>query len=303
MAWLNYHHLLYFSTVARRGSIALAAEELHLTQPAVSAQIKTLERSLKVTLLARRGRGLELTEIGRLVARHAEGIFALGRDLQETLAGRASDRLTPLRVGVVDALPKLLVHRLLAPVLRPDSPHRLIVHEGKLDRLLGDLVAHELDVIFADSPAPPSIPVRAHSHRISDSGITFLAHPRVARRLTGRFPKSLHQSPMLLPTTDVALRRALDAWLGALGIIPRIIAEIDDSAVLKTFGQEGAGVFAAPTLMVADIVKRYRVQPIGKTNLVRDLVYAITTERRLVHPGVRIILAAIRAEIGEGGAG
>lgn len=174
MAWLNYHHLLYFSTVAKRGSIAKAALELNLTQPAVSAQIKTLERSLKVTLLVRRGRRLELTEVGRMVARYAEEIFAVGQGLQDALAGRTPDRLAPLRIGVVDALPKLLVHRLLRPAFEYTPTTRVVVYEAKLDRLLADLAIHELDAVFADAPAPASLHVRTHSHLVQESAGQFL---------------------------------------------------------------------------------------------------------------------------------
>ena len=289
MAWLNYHHLLYFWTVATRGSIAAAALELNLTQPAVSAQIKTLERNLKVALLVRRGRRLELTEIGRLVARYAEEIFSLGQGLKDALAGRSSDRLTPLRVGVVDALPKLLVHRLLRPAFDQAPGVRMIVHEDKLERLLADLAIHELDVVLADAPAPASLHVRTYSHLIVEGGVSFFAVPEKAAALKRRFPRSLHGAPMLLPTANTALRRGLDAWFAAKEIVPVVVAEIDDSAVLKIFGEEGLGVFAAPSVVDQDVVKRYGVRRFGGTEAVRESVYAITVERQITSPAVKAI--------------
>lgn len=299
MAWLNYHHLLYFWTVATKGSLAEAARILNLTQPAISAQIKTLERSLGVALFSRRGRRLELTEVGRVVARYAEQIFTLGRELQETLAGAAPDHRAPLRIGVVDALPKLLVHRLLGPALDGPGASRLVVTEGKLDRLLADLAIHEVDVVFADAPAPPSVHVRTFSHLVLESGITFFAAPRLAGRLRRGFPGSLQGTPLLAPTANTSLRRTLDAWLAARELTPAIRAEIDDSAVLKVFGEQGLGVFAAPTVVADDVVRRYRVRPVGVADGAREQVYAITVERRISHPGVLAITeAASRGPMG-----
>ena len=289
MAWLNYHHLLYFWTVSKRGSIAAAALDLNLTQPAVSAQIKTLERNLKVALLVRRGRRLELTEIGRMVARYAEEIFSLGQGLKDALAGRAPDRLTPLRVGVVDALPKLLVHRLLRPAFDQAPGVRMIVHEDKLERLLADLAIHELDAVLADAPAPASLHVRTYSHLVVESGVSFFAVPEKAAALKRRFPQSLHGAPMLLPTANTSLRRGLDAWFAAREIVPVVVAEIDDSAVLKIFGEEGLGAFAAPTLVDQDVTRRYGVRRFGGTEAVRESVYAITVERQITNPAVRAI--------------
>ena len=294
MAWLNYHHLLYFWTVAKRGTIAQAAVELHLTQPAVSAQIKTLERSLKVTLLVRRGRRLELTEVGRMVARYAEEIFTLGQGLTDALAGRSPDRLTPLRIGVVDALPKLLVHRLLRPAFDLVPATRVVVHEDKLDRLVADLAIHDLDVVLADAPAPANLHVRTHSHLILEGGISFYAVPAMAAALKRRFPRSLHGAPVLLPTTNTALRRGLDVWLAAQQIEPSVVAEIDDSAVLKVFGEEGLGAFAAPSVVHQDVIKRYGVRRFGSTDAVRDRVYALTVERQISNPAIKAILLEMR---------
>ncbi len=290
MAWLNYHHLLYFWTVAKRGSIAEAALELNLTQPAVSAQIKTLERSLKVALLVRRGRRLELTDVGRMVARYAEEIFSMGQGLKDALAGRSPDRLAPLRIGVVDALPKLLVHRLLRPAFEYTPATRVVVHEAKLDRLIADLAIHELDAVFADAPAPASLHIRTHSHLVLEGGVSFYAVPAQAALLRKRFPGSLHQARVLLPTTNTALRRGLDSWLAAQRIEPLIVAEIEDSAVLKVFGEEGLGAFAASTLVHRDVVQRYGVRRFGQTEAVREAVYAITVERQISNPILKAIL-------------
>lgn len=295
MTALNYHHLLYFGAVARHGSVAKAAAALHLTQPAVSSQIRTLSRQLKHPLLERRGRGVVPTEVGRIVARYADEIAILGRAMQDTLAGRTVDRLTPLRIGVVDALPKLLVHQLLEPVMVPKAATRLVVYEEKLDRLLGDLVVHELDVVFADAPAPSAPSVRTFSHLVLESAIEFFAAPGLARKLHRKFPRSLDGAPVLLPTVNTSLRRGLDAWFDSKDIRPQIVAEIEDSAVLKVFGQQGAGVFAAPAIVGPELTRQYRVKSLGTADRVRETVYAITVERRISHPGVRAITDHARA--------
>ena len=181
---LNYHHLRYFWTVARLGSITRATEELHLTQPGISTQLRTLERSLGEQLFSRSGRTLTLTETGRMVFRYADEIFTTGRELQETLAGRPAGRPSRLTVGVVDALPKLLTYRLLEPAGGMTEQVRLVLREDKPERLLADLAIHALDLVLSDAPVPATIRVRAHSHLLGESGITIFG----ARSCRGASP-------------------------------------------------------------------------------------------------------------------
>ncbi|HYD52246.1 MAG TPA: transcriptional activator NhaR [Gemmatimonadaceae bacterium] len=298
MAWLNYHHLLYFWTVAREGSVARASAALHLTQPAVSAQIRTLERALGERLFERRGRGLALTETGRVAYRYAEEIFTLGRELQETLAGRPAGHAPRLRVGIVGALPKLVTYRLLEPTLHGDAAVRLQLREDSLERLLGDLAIHALDVVLSDHPVPPTIRIAAYNHLIGDCGVTvFGASALVSAALKRRFPQSLDDAPFLLPAEGTALRRSLDEWFRELDVRPRAVAEIEDSALLKAFGQGGAGLFAAPSAVEAEIRKQYGVQVVGRTDAVRERFYAISPERRIKHPAVQLVTTMARREL------
>jgi len=173
MEWLNYHHLLYFYFVGREGSIAKASGELKISQHTISAQLRMLEESLGDKLFNRVGRRLELTENGRAIYSYAEEIFSLGRELMGVARGRAAERPLRLTVGVTDVLPKLIVYRLLQPVFGIKDI-RLVCVEDKYDRLLADLAVHSLDLVLADTPASPSIKVKAFNSPPGESGVTFL---------------------------------------------------------------------------------------------------------------------------------
>ena len=297
MAWLNYHHLLYFWTVARLGSIARATEELHLTQPAISAQIRALERALGEKLFAKSGRQLVLTDTGRVVYRYADEIFTTGRELQETLAGRPSGLPARLTVGVTDAMPKLLSFRLLEPALTGGDPVRLVLREDTPERLLADLAIHALDLVLTDAPVPPTVKVRAHDHLLGESTVTIFAAPALARTHRRRFPASLEGAPFLYPTDNTMLRRSLDEWFAARGVRPLAVAEIEDSAVLTEFGKRGVGLFAAPTVMEAELRRQYGVNVVGRIAEVRERFYAISVERKITHPAVLAITRAARRDI------
>jgi LysR family transcriptional activator of nhaA len=297
MAWLNYHHLLYFHTVAREGSVVRAAERLHLTQPTVSGQIKTLEDALGERLFARVGRRLVLTDVGRLVYQYADEIFALGRELMDVLNDRPSGRPFRLVVGVADVMPKLVVRHLLEPALAlPEGVH-LVCREDKTDRLLASLALRELDVVLADSPVTRGLGVRAFSHLLGESGVTFLAPKPVADRLGRRFPASLDQAPMLLPTENTALRWSLSAWLATQRITPRLVAEFEDSALLNVFGGHGVGVFPVPSVIEAEVRRELDVDVVGHAPDVVERFYAISLEKKLQHPAVVAIWEGARRRL------
>ena len=297
MAWLNYHHLLYFWTVAREGSITRAGDTLHLTQPAISAQLRTLERALGEKLFERRGRQLALTDTGRLVYRYAEEIFSIGRELQETLAGRPTGRPPRLVVGVVDSMPKLMIYRLLEHALRGAEPVRLVLREDTAERLLADLAIHAVDVVLSDAPVPPAVRIKAFSHLLGECGVTIFGASALVDAHRRRFPLSLDGAPFLLPMEGTTLRRSLDDWFTALGIRPNVVAEIEDSAVLKVFGQAGVGLFAAPTVVEREVRRQYGVRVVGRVETIRERFYAISAERRIRHPAVLAISSSARREL------
>lgn len=295
MDWLNYHHLLYFWTVVTEGSVVRAARKLRLAQPTVSGQVKLLEDALGERLFQRTGRTLVLTEMGRLVFRYADDIFALGRELQDAVKGRkAPQRLV---VGVADVVPKLIARRLLAPALDVSGSLRIVVREDTSEKLLAALALFELDVVLSDAPVPPNARVKAFSHALGECGVSFFAAAKDAARLKRGFPRTLDGLAFLLPAAGTAIRRDLERWFDVNGLNPAIVGEFDDSALLKTFGEAGLGVFAAPSVIDADVTRQYRVRVIGRTEDVRERFYAISIERRLTHPAVVAITEAARRKV------
>jgi len=293
MEWLNYHHLYYFWTVARAGTIARASAELRLAQPTISNQLKTLEANLGVKLLERQGRRLVLTDVGRTVLRYADDIFRTGRELQQAVKGLPTGQRLRLVAGVADVIPKRMAARLLQPAVDAYPDLVLVCREGPLPQLLAALAIHELDVVIADVPASEEVKVKAFNHRLGDCGMTFFAAPRHAHVRKG-FPGSLQSAPALLPAEGTALRRALEAWFDETGIRPAIAGEFDDSALMKAFGARGLGVFPAARVLEDEIRDQYRVQIVGRVDEVREAFYAITVQRRIRHPAVAALAGAAR---------
>lgn len=292
---LNYHHLHYFWTVVREGGVTRAAEALGVSQPTVSAQLSALERQLRQPLFHRGGRGVTLTDTGRVVHDYADEIFRLGRELENSLRdGRA--RTPRVSVGVADVLPKVIVYRLLQPVLDAKDGSRLVCVEDKPEQLLAELALHNLDLVLTDSAILPA-KVKVFFHLLGECGVTFFAAPAVAARLTGKFPRCLDGAPLLLPTDDTSVRRALDQWFGEEGVGPVVRGEFADTALMKVFGQAGGGVFPLPSAVAKDVTELYGVVPIGRADRVRTRFYAASVHRRLRHPAVVSICETARQEL------
>ncbi len=293
---LNYKQLHHFWNVARAGGIVRASERSGLAPQTLSGQVAALEGALGVTLFRRQGRGLALTETGQMVLGYAEEIFRIGSELEEALANRSTGRITPFRVGIADVVPKAISWLLLAPAMQLDEPLRIACREDKLERLLGELAIHKLDVVLADSPMPSNMDVRGYSHKLAESGVSLFAAPTLAERLAGDFPACLNRMPMLLPGSDAALRRPLLRWFEAQRLAPRIVGEFDDSALMKSFGEAGVGIFPAPTLIADQVCRQYGVRSIGEASGVTESFYAISVERRLTHPATLAIGRAAQGE-------
>jgi len=293
---LNLKHLHYFWTVARTGSVAAAAERLHLTPQTISAQVKLLEDSLGTALFQPAGRSLKLTEAGRVALGYADEIFALSDALKARLGRQQGAPSLPFRVGISDAVPKNIAYRLLAAVTEMPEPVRLICHEGKLDRLLAELALHRLDMVVADRPLPSGVRVKGFNHKLGESDTAFFAAPPLARGC-GAFPGCLEGMPLLLPGEDSSARSRIEQWLETERLTPRIVGEFDDAALMKAFGQAGRGVFPAPAVLAADVEAQYGVRELGRTGAVREAFYAITGERRITHPAVLTVTAAARESL------
>lgn len=296
MEWLNYHHLQYFFAVARTGSISKASEELHVSPPAISAQLRSLQENFGEKLLIRSGRNLVLTEMGRIVFSYAEEIFALGEELMNTVKERPTGRPLRLVIGVVDVVPKMIAQWLIEPALRLREPVRIVCREGSSDQLLAQLAIHQLDVVISDVPTNPNVKIKAYNHLLGECGTTFVATPKLAKSLKGEFPRCLQSAPLLLPTENTAVRRSLDFWLQSQGIRPVIAGEFQDYALLRAFGQAGGGIFPIPSVFEKQL-KQESLQRIGRTEEIRSRFYAISVERKIKHPAVIAICDTARQHL------
>ena len=289
MEWLNYHHLYYFWTVVHEGSLTAACKRLRLAPSTVSAQVGHLEEALGGKLFRRIGRGLEPTDLGRMVFRYADEIFSLGRDMMDTIRGRPVVGRLSLKVGVVDVLPKLIVREILQPVFNlPEAVH-LVCYENKEEKLLAELAMHQLDVVLTDSPVRRGLNIKAYNHFLGECGVTFFAVRKIAKLFRRGFAKSLDKAPMLLPLEMTAVRQSLESWFESINIKPMIAGEFEDSALLKEFGEKGDGIFAAPCVVEKQVQRRYNVDVVGRTDEVRESFYAISFERIIKHPAVTAI--------------
>lgn len=297
MEWLNYHHLLYFWTVAKEGGLRRASEKLKVSQPSISAQVRLLEDALAEKLFQRKGRSLELTEMGRFVFGYAEDIFSLGSELIAAVKSQEPARKRPPRfvVGIEDSFPKLLSFEILKPAFEIEPRTQIVCREGKAEDLVAELANHRLDAVLADEPATGSTKFKVFSELLGRSIVTICAPPPIARALRNGFPRSLNGQPMLLPTPNTTLRRSLDDWFHRVNIHPLIVAEFEDAALMKIAAGSGRGAIAVPSVTVEECVNRFRLQPIGRVPACSDSFYLITGERRVSHPAVRLIAEHARS--------
>lgn len=287
----NYHHLYYFWVVAKEGSMSGAAARLGMAVQTISTQVRGLECSLGHSLLKPAGRGLALTDAGMAALRQADQIFQLGEALPDALRDAVSSPTVRLTVGIADGLPKLVARRLMLPVFTEQNL-RLVCHVDEFDDLLGDLALHRLDVVLADRPAPANPNLKVYSHLLESTGIAWYAPPALRASVRRGFPQSLARVPVLLPTAHTALRARLDQWFQREGVLPRIAGEFEDSALLKTFGAGGMGVFPAALVVHDDLTSRYGVSQVGVCDGVQDHYFAVAAERKLLHPLVQRLLPA-----------
>ena len=292
---LNYQHLFYFWNVAREGGVTRACQKLGLAQPTISGQLAVFESAVGTPLFRKEGRSLVLTETGRTVFNYAEEIFTLGRELTHTLKSGAGARGQRLTVGVVSSLPKLVVYRIIEPAMRDTSAAQINCYEDKQDRLLAELILHGVDLVITDAPVSTAQGARVYNHLIGESAIAAFVRSGLAGQYVEDFPWSLRHAPLMLQTTNSTLRLALDKWFDDQGLAPRIVAEIEDSALLKTFASEGSGVIFAPVILETEIERLYGLKAIGEIHDVRENFYAVTMQRKVENKLVTTILKQARS--------
>jgi LysR family transcriptional regulator, transcriptional activator of nhaA len=295
--FLNYHHLRYFWTVAKEGGLTRAAAKLHVSQPTISAQIQALEGVLGEKLFRRAGRNLALTEAGQLVLSYAEEIFSIGQDLLNSVKQRPTSRPLRLHLGVADALPKLVTYQIIEPIFHLPQTVQVSCWETKVADMLGELAAYRLDLVLADEPASSGVAGNVFNHFLGECGVTFCAEPRLAARLRRGFPESLQDAPALLPMSGTGLRRSLEKWFQATSVRPRLVAEIEDPALVNVLALHGLGFMSVPTRVAREVVARFGFRAIGRTEECQQQFYAITAERKLTHPAVVAITSAARVAL------
>jgi LysR family transcriptional regulator, transcriptional activator of nhaA len=297
MAPINFHHLHLFRTVARAGSLARAAAELHLTEPTVSTQIKLLEQQFGQPLFSRTTRRLQLTDAGQTALRYADDIFSLSDELTQAMAGAAGDRPRRFLVGIADVVPKMIAYRLIEPALSIPDGITLSCNEDTPERLVAALSVHALDLLITDAPVTPAANVRAFNHLLGECGTTIFGTPELAVRYRDGFPASLHGAPFLLPLHASTIRRALDSWFHQQDVVPSVTGEYADSALMKVFGQNGYGMFAAPAVLEEEVMQQHGVEVVGRLPELTQQFYAISAERRIEHPAVTAIARAARTRL------
>lgn len=294
---LNYKHLHYFWIVAHAGSIAKASERLHITPQTISAQITTLEARLGVPLFERAGRGLTLTQTGKIALQYADEIFELGQELGDVLRGGPTLGPIEFVVSAASAVPKTIVYKIVEPALTLDSNINLICKEGPVESILADLAVHKVDIVISDQPIPNAFSIKAFNHKLGGCGVTFFAAPALAKTLKGTFPDNLNNAPMILPTVQYGIRKQFDLWAKEREIYPQVSGQFDDSALLMSFGERGMGIFFMPSIIAAEVCKSFRVKIVGQTNDITNSFYAISAERKVRHPAVVAICEAARESL------
>ena len=296
---MNYKHLQYFWAAARAGGVMKASEQLHMTPQTLSSQIKLLEARLGRNLFRKRGRELELTEDGLVALRYAEDIFALGGELEAAMRerGTSGPQKVEFRVGVADSVAKAVAYKLLEPALNMPEQVHMVCHEWKFADLLAELALHRLDLVIADEPVSRRVSVRAFNHVLGSSSMTFFCAPQLRVQLRGPFPACLHGAPMLIPSLASSVRAQFEAWLTRHRLQPQVVAEFDDSALMKAFGREGRGVFLSPSVVEAGTMAQYNVEVLGRSDELVESFYAISVERRITHPCVAVITQAARGAL------
>lgn len=297
MEWINYHHLFYFWTVVRAGSIGRASEQLRLAPPTISTQLRSLEGSFGEKLLTRSAQGVQPTEIGQIVYRYADDIFSLGREMLDTVKGRPTGRPLQVVIGIADVVPKEISHALIAPALQLRESVQITCREDNQEHLLAELAIQELDVVLSDTPIGPPAKIRAYNHLLGECGMTFLATWELSKKYRGRFPQLLHNAPVLLPADNTNVRRTLDQWFDSQQIRPFVVGQFEDFALLRRFGETGAGMFAIPSVLEKLFRRQGNLRIVGRADVVRNRFYAISVERKLKHPAVVAICETARHEL------
>ncbi|WP_206212247.1 LysR family transcriptional regulator [Wenzhouxiangella sp. XN79A] len=284
---LNFRHLHYFWVVAREQHLTRAAERLHVSQSAISTQIRQLEEELGHALFLREGRSLQLTEVGTLVLGYADSIFNLGAELMETVRAGEGQDLPELRVGAVATLSRNFQQNLLRPVIGDEHLH-LVIESASLAELIERLRVHRLDLILSNRPVTSDDHVALSCRRLDRQSVCLVGPPRAGRPF--RFPDDLPGTPLLLPGRSSEIRSQFDLKCEELGVVPRILAEVDDMAMLRLLARDSGAVAMVPEVVVQDELGQGLLQKYGEVPDVHEHFYAITARRHFRSAALKAVL-------------
>ncbi|MEM1434696.1 MAG: LysR family transcriptional regulator [Pseudomonadota bacterium] len=286
---LNYHHLRYFWATAHEGNLTRTAERLHVTQSALSVQIRKLEERLGHPLFERRGRQLLLTEAGRIALDHADQIFAAGDELVATLRDASNPR-SVLRVGALATLSRNFQIDFLRPILkRPDV--EVVLRSGSVADLIRALESLSLDIMLTNQVPLDDAMTPLVAHRLAEQQISLIGTPeRLGSNPPMEIPAILATHPIILPTTGSSIRSSFDALADRLDVEPIIAAEVDDMAMMRLLAREDVGLGVLPAIVVKDELTSGRlVQALSLPDMA-EAFYAVTIERRFPNPLIAEVL-------------
>jgi LysR family transcriptional regulator, transcriptional activator of nhaA len=282
---LNLHHLMYFYEVVQAGGISKAAARLKVSQPTISAQLLALEQAVGAKLLDRGKSGTKLTEVGSRIFEYAEDVAKIGGELEQFIATGSSHKPVTFRVGIADAVPKILAQRVLSPILKSFPELSLSCNEGSLEQLVGKMVAHDLDLVLSDALMPPGGAVKVYHKELLTSSTSFYCTAALKRELKGKFPECLGECALILPSKEAGLRQRIDTWLKRRGLAPKVVHDCDDRALIHAFGQQGHGVFPAPSLLGNFL----NIECLGNVPEIEETLYALSLDRKFSHPALELI--------------
>jgi LysR family transcriptional activator of nhaA len=293
VAQLNYHHLRYFWMIANEGHLTRAAERLHVSQSALSIQLRQLEESLGQPLFTREGKRLLLTEAGRIALDYANAIFRTGDELISLMQGQAARRQL-VRIGAVATLSRNFQMKLVRTLL-DRSDIELILRSGSLPELLKQLHTHTIDLVLSNRPVPRDAEANWHCHLVEEQPVSLVGRP-VPESPPFRFPEDLSDAPLLLPSIESEIRTAFDFLLEQAGIRPQVVAEVDDMAMLRLLARDSGHLALVPPVVVLDelrsgvLIERCRIPDL------RERFYAIIPRRRFPNAVIREVLARVMGD-------
>ncbi len=296
MRHLNYNHLHYFWVIAATGSIARAAESLHVTPQTISGQIRTLEARLGSRLFRRDGRKCELTEMGRMVHSYVDPMFSLGWELGEVLEKRAPRRPRALSIGIATGVGRLIASRILRPALSLSAGTRVLCREAASESLVSALLAHDIDLAVTDGTLLSAHSACLRSHIVGHSGVTFLCATAQAERYRARFPASMDGAPFVMPARTSTLTKSLVDWFRLQRIAPTIVAEVESPDLASVVCETHAALFALPTTIALEVDRKARVAAIGEASGVDQHFCLISAVRPAAHESIPRIIESVRQQ-------